>query len=154
MSTVIDALQAALAAEQAIVYGYGVVGGQIGAGREAGARQAYDAHRSRRDVLIRTAVDLGAAPVAADAGYALPFAVVDPAGALRLAAYLEERVAGAYGGLTLVVRLEPALGAMAGASGSGVVEGAADCAYAAPARRAQTAAAVKVALIVMGWELL
>lgn len=99
MSTVIDALQAALAAEHAAVYGYTVVGGKVAAGREAEARQAYDAHRARRDVLIRTAVDLGAAPVAAEAGYALPFAVADPAGALRLAAYLEERVAGAYGDL-------------------------------------------------------
>ncbi|MEV6011698.1 ferritin-like domain-containing protein [Streptomyces sp. NPDC051976] len=99
MSTVIDALQAALAAEHAAVYGYGVVGGQIGAGREAEARQAYDAHRARRDGLGRTARDLGAVPVSADGGYALPFPVTDPASALRLAAYLEEHVAGAYGDL-------------------------------------------------------
>jgi hypothetical protein len=99
MSTVIDALQAALAAEHAAVYGYGVVGGRIGAAREAEARQAYDAHRARRDALGRTARDLGAVPVAADGGYALPFPVTDPASALRLAAYLEEHVAGAYGDL-------------------------------------------------------
>lgn len=99
MSAVIDAAQAALAAEHAAVYGYGVVGGQSGAGRKAEARQAYDAHRARRDAMARTVADLGAAPVAAAAGYALPFPVKDPAAAVRLAAYLEEHVAGAYGDL-------------------------------------------------------
>jgi len=99
MSTVVDAAQAALAAEHAAVYGYGVVGGRIGASREAEARQAYDAHRARRDALGRTVTDLGAKPVAAAAGYELPFAVTSSADAAKLAAYLEDRVAGAYGDL-------------------------------------------------------
>ncbi|MGC3005519.1 DUF4439 domain-containing protein, partial [Streptomyces sp. G35A] len=46
------ALQAALAAEHAAVYGYGVVGGRIGKDRRAEARAAYDAHRARRDALV------------------------------------------------------------------------------------------------------
>ena len=99
MSTVIDAAQAALAAEHAAVYGYGVVGGQAAAARKREATQAYDAHRARRDAMIRTVRDLGATPVAAAAGYALPFPVTGPAAAVRLAAYLEEHVAGAYGDL-------------------------------------------------------
>ena len=41
------ALQAALAAEHAAVYGYGVVGGRIGERRRTEARTAYDAHRVR-----------------------------------------------------------------------------------------------------------
>jgi hypothetical protein len=49
--------------------------------------------------MARTVADLGAVPVAADAGYALPFPVKGPADAVRLAAFLEERVAGAYGDL-------------------------------------------------------
>lgn len=98
-NAVLDAVQAALAAEHAAVYGYGVVGGRVAESREAEARQAYDAHRARRDVLSRTAVDLGGTPVTAAAGYELPFAVPDAAAALRLAAYLEEGVAGAYGDL-------------------------------------------------------
>ncbi|MBD0734164.1 ferritin-like domain-containing protein [Streptomyces sp. CBMA29] len=97
MSAVLDAAQAALAAEHAAVYGYGVVGGLVGRSRQAEARQAYDAHRARRDVLGRTVRDLGGVPVTSAAGYALPFPVADAAAALRLAAYLEERVAGAYG---------------------------------------------------------
>ncbi|MEC3997505.1 DUF4439 domain-containing protein [Actinacidiphila sp. DG2A-62] len=94
------AAQAALAAEHAAVYGYGAVGGRVGAGRAREARAAYDAHRAARDALVRTVTGLGGTPVAAAAAYALPFAVPDRAAAVRLAAYLEERVAGAYGDLT------------------------------------------------------
>ncbi|MEV5175323.1 ferritin-like domain-containing protein [Streptomyces flaveolus] len=90
----LTALQAALAAEHAAVYGYGVVGGRIGERRRAEALAAYDAHRARRDALVRAVRDLGGAPVAASAAYALPFPVEDGAAALRLAARLEERVAG------------------------------------------------------------
>ncbi|MFF3848482.1 ferritin-like domain-containing protein [Streptomyces sp. NPDC002328] len=93
------ALQAALAAEHAAVYGYGVVGGRIGEARRAEARAAYDAHRARRDALAREVRDLGGEPVAASAAYALPFAVPDSAAAVRLAAELEERVAGVYSDL-------------------------------------------------------
>lgn len=93
------ALQAALAAEHAAVYGYGVVGGRIGDGRRVDARMAYDAHRARRDALVREVKDLGGRPVAAAAGYALPFPVPDAAASVRLAAELEDRVAGVYSDL-------------------------------------------------------
>ncbi|MFC9163250.1 ferritin-like domain-containing protein [Streptomyces fungicidicus] len=93
------ALQAALAAEHAAVYGYGVVGGRIGKDRSPEARTAYDAHRARRDALVRAVKDVGGEPVAAAAGYALPFQVPDAAAAVRLAAELEDRVAGVYGDL-------------------------------------------------------
>ncbi|MEU4067197.1 ferritin-like domain-containing protein [Streptomyces wedmorensis] len=97
--TALDAAQAALAAEHAAVYGYGVVGGRIGTERRPEARAAYEAHRARRDALRRTVRDLGGTPVAAEAAYALPFPVADPAGAVRLAAVLEDRVAGVYSDL-------------------------------------------------------
>ncbi|MFI8093514.1 DUF4439 domain-containing protein [Streptomyces sp. NPDC086080] len=93
------ALQAALAAEHAAVYGYGVVGGRVGSERRTEARTAYDAHRARRDALARAVKDAGAAPVAAAAGYALPFPVPDAPAAIRLAARLEDRVAGVYADL-------------------------------------------------------
>ncbi|GAA4333007.1 hypothetical protein GCM10023086_64110 [Streptomyces venetus] len=93
------ALQAALAAEHAAVYGYGVVGGRVGDRRRAEARAAYDAHRARRDGLVREIKDLGGRPLAASAGYALPFPVPDAAAAVRLAAELEDRVAGVYSDL-------------------------------------------------------
>nr|WP_222109924.1 ferritin-like domain-containing protein [Streptomyces cupreus] len=93
------ALQAALAAEHAAVYGYGVVGGRIREARRTEARGAYDAHRARRDALVREVLDLGGEPVAAEAGYALPFAVSDSSAATRLAAEVEDRVAGVYSDL-------------------------------------------------------
>ncbi|MFJ4696238.1 ferritin-like domain-containing protein [Streptomyces sp. NPDC088766] len=95
----VTALQAALAAEHAAVYGYGVVGGRIREERRTEARAAYDAHRARRDALAREVRGLGAEPIAASAAYALPFAVPDSAAALRLAVELEERVAGVYSDL-------------------------------------------------------
>lgn len=95
----LDALQAVLAAEHAAVYGYGVVGGRVGDDRENEAAAAHAAHRSRRDALARTVHDLGGKPVVAAAGYDLPFAVPDAAAAIRLAAVLEERVAGVYSDL-------------------------------------------------------
>ncbi|MFJ8855646.1 ferritin-like domain-containing protein [Streptomyces sp. NPDC102437] len=93
------AAQAALAAEHAAVYGYGVVGGRVADGRRAEAAAAHHAHRARRDALVRTVRGLGGEPVAAQAAYALPFAVPDPAAAVRLAAVLEDRVAGVYSDL-------------------------------------------------------
>lgn len=95
----LKALQAALGAEHAAVYGYGVVGGNIGEGRREEAREGYDAHRARRDELTRVVRDLGGKPVAADAAYVLPFPVRAPDSAERLAAELEERVAGVYSDL-------------------------------------------------------
>ncbi|NUK05738.1 ferritin-like domain-containing protein [Streptomyces lunaelactis] len=93
------AAQAALAAEHAAVYGYGIVGGRIGDDREAEATAAYAAHRARRDALARTVRDLGGKPAAAAAAYALPFPVPDEAAVVRLAAVLEDRVAGVYSDL-------------------------------------------------------
>ncbi|WKX72894.1 ferritin-like domain-containing protein [Streptomyces sp. XD-27] len=101
---VLKAAQAALAAEHAAVYGYGVVGGRIGDDRLRQARDTYAAHRARRDALQRTVRDLGGTPVAAAAAYALPFPVPDAAAAVRLAAVrlaaeLEHRVAAVYADL-------------------------------------------------------
>ncbi|MEV2247719.1 ferritin-like domain-containing protein [Streptomyces sp. NPDC049970] len=98
------AAQAALAAEHAAVYGYGALGGRLEGPRRRDATAACDAHRARRDTLTRTVRDLGGTPVVADAAYALPFAVRDPATAIRLAAVLEERVAGVYSDLVRAAR--------------------------------------------------
>ncbi|QES44166.1 DUF4439 domain-containing protein [Streptomyces venezuelae] len=95
----LKALQAALGAEHAAVYGYGVVGGRIGDQRRTEARTAYDAHRARRDELQRAVRDLGGEPQSADAAYSLPFPVPDAAAAVRLATELEDRVAGVYSDL-------------------------------------------------------
>ncbi|MFF3486453.1 ferritin-like domain-containing protein [Streptomyces sp. NPDC002701] len=98
-SAELTATQAALGAEHAAVYGYGVVGGRIREERRTEARAAYDGHRARRDELARTVRDLGGKPEPAAAAYALPFSVTDSESALRLAAELEDRVAGVYSDL-------------------------------------------------------
>ncbi|MFJ8694765.1 DUF4439 domain-containing protein [Streptomyces roseolilacinus] len=95
----LTAAQAALAAEHAAVYGYGVVGARVDGARRAEARAAHAAHRARRDAMARSVRDLGGAPAASAAAYALPFPVADGDGAVRLAAELEDRVAGAYADL-------------------------------------------------------
>ncbi|MFD7900498.1 ferritin-like domain-containing protein [Streptomyces sp. NPDC059568] len=100
MSTgALAAAQAALAAEHAAVYGYGVVGGRVDGDRRGEADAAYTAHRARRDALARTVRDLGGKPAVAAPAYALPFAVPDAAAAVRLAAELEDRIAGVYSDL-------------------------------------------------------
>ncbi|MEV0182814.1 ferritin-like domain-containing protein [Streptomyces sp. NPDC050625] len=115
----LKALQAALAAEHAAVYGYGVVGGRIGKERRTQAQTAYDAHRARRDALAREVRDLGGEPIAASAGYALPFPVPDSAAAVRLAAELEDRVAGVYSDL-----VRAAMGQRRGATAAALREAA------------------------------
>lgn len=87
----VAALQGALAAEHATVWGYGVVGGQLSGAAEAQARTAEGAHRARRDALTATIRAQRGDPVAAEPAYALPFVVTTPASALRLAVVLESR---------------------------------------------------------------
>lgn len=95
----LPAAQAALAAEHAAAYGYGVIGARTTGGRSTEAREAYTGHLARRDALVRTVRELGGAPRPAEAAYALPFQVRTPADAERLAAEIEDRVAGAYSDL-------------------------------------------------------
>jgi hypothetical protein len=92
----LSALQAALAAEQAAVYGYGVVGAHLSGTARSQATAAYQAHRGRRDALAERVSAAGATPSPAAPGYQLPFAVTDASSATRLAAVLEERLADVY----------------------------------------------------------
>jgi hypothetical protein len=88
---VTDPLAAALAAEHAAIFGYGVVGGHLTGPDQEAARQADAAHRARRDaLLIRLTAAKKDIPAAAPA-YKLPFPVTDRASAVRLAIALEER---------------------------------------------------------------
>jgi hypothetical protein len=93
----ISALQDALAAEHAAVYGYGIVGAMLsGTGGQATARADWIAHQEARDTLEAMLVRLGATPVAASPAYQLPFAVTDPISAAKLAVVLEDGVTRAY----------------------------------------------------------
>jgi hypothetical protein len=103
----ITALQAALAAEHAAVYGYGVTGAMLTGSAKSLAYADWRAHGIARDTLAAMIVKLGATPVAASAAYALPFSVTGASSARRLAAALEEGVTRAY--LALVAVNDPAL---------------------------------------------
>lgn len=98
----IPALQAALAAEHAAVYGYGIVGAMLAGAGRAAALNDWKLHQDARDTLQAMVAKLGATPVAADVAYGLPFAVRDARDARRLAATLEDGVTQAYLGLVAV----------------------------------------------------
>jgi hypothetical protein len=95
-------LQAALAAEDAAIFGYGVAGAHLSGTRKSAAVQDWTGHNEARDTLAAMISALGAAPVAAQAFYQLPFGVHDAASATALAAYLEDGVTRAYLGLVAV----------------------------------------------------
>ena len=98
----IAALQAALAAEHAAVYGYGVAGALMRGNDQGIAMSYWTLHQDARDTLTEMIIRLGATPVAASAAYTLPFAVDDAASARRLAVYLEDGVTRAYLGIVAV----------------------------------------------------
>ncbi len=79
----ISTLQAALAAEHAAVYGYGVAGAHLSGPRQQEALAAWNAHRARRDQLAAMLSAQGAVPVAAAAAYKLPFPVTSATGRSR-----------------------------------------------------------------------
>jgi len=98
----LQALQAALAAEHAAVYGYGVAGALLSGADQARALTDWQAHQEARDTLQAMIVKLGATPVAASAAYELPFPVRDAGSARRRAAALEDGVTQGYLGLVAV----------------------------------------------------
>ncbi|MER5867773.1 ferritin-like domain-containing protein [Kitasatospora sp. NPDC002040] len=94
------ALQTALAAEHAAVYGYGVVGARQPVGpQRTDAQTSYLAHQAARDAWQRLLNSGGATPTAAAPGYQLPFPVADAAGAKQLAAHIEVQLTGVYAAL-------------------------------------------------------
>ncbi len=91
-----EALNAALAAEHAAVWGYGVVGAALPDDRRDLAAAAENAHRDARDELIAVLSERGTDAVGAEAAYELPFPVRSEADAAELAVTLEDGVAAAY----------------------------------------------------------
>jgi len=96
-------LSAAMAAEVAAIYAYGILGVHLSTAAQVDeARAAETAHQNRRDFLLGKMDQ----PQVAPAGYDLPFPVTDPASALKLAVHIEDGVAQAW---------RPVLGASQGA---------------------------------------
>jgi Domain of unknown function (DUF4439) len=95
----VTALQRALAAEQAAVYGYGVIGAHLTGAQLRAATGDWIAHQVARDQLEALLRARGAQPGAAAVGYRLPTPVRTAAEAQSLAVLLEDRVTAAYLGL-------------------------------------------------------
>jgi hypothetical protein len=115
----VGALQAALAAEHAAVYGYGVAGAHLSGAALTTATSYWVTHQRDRDTLEEMLRQRGAQPAAAAAAYRLPAPVSSAAAAMSLAVLLENRVAAAY--LGVVAISSPALRQF----GAGKVTGAA-----------------------------
>ena len=95
--TMTEQLAGALAAEEAAIYAYGLIGVNLTvSGAIDEARSAEAAHRARRDVLITRLDQLRASTAPAPAGYELPFAVTTDASAMKLAIHVEDGVAQAW----------------------------------------------------------
>jgi len=86
-------LATALELEHQAIYGYGTLGPYLTGSQRTAAHTAETVHRARRDRIEALLGD--AAPTAA-AAYALPQPVTGKAGALTLAALLEDGLTTAY----------------------------------------------------------
>ncbi|HEY7271308.1 MAG TPA: ferritin-like domain-containing protein [Actinoplanes sp.] len=92
-----EELSAALAAEEAAIYAYGVIGVHLTATADiAEARAAEQVHRTRRDAVVSRLAALNASTAPAPAAYRLPFPVTGTASALKLAIHVEDGVAAAW----------------------------------------------------------
>jgi hypothetical protein len=98
----ISALQGALSAEHAAIYGYGIVGAMLANALQSRASAYWVAHQEARDMLEAMLVKFGVTPVAASPAYRLPFAVTGEATAVRLAVVLEDGAVQAYLGVVAV----------------------------------------------------
>jgi len=96
----VAALQAALAAENSAVYGYGAAGAHLAGARRAAAFRNWVGHENARDALTAMLTARGAQPAAAAAVYQLPFDVHSATAAVALMTLLEDRLSAAYLGLT------------------------------------------------------
>ena len=113
-ATAVGALQAALSAEYAVIFGYGVAGAHLAGAQFTAAQRDWAAHEAARDTITALLAARGAHPVAAAAAYRLPFPVHNGREAVALAAFLEDQAAAAY--LGLVALTDPQLRAF-GATG-------------------------------------
>jgi hypothetical protein len=96
MTALEDAWQAALAAEDEAVFGYGLLGPQLsGADRDRAAADA-GAHEALRDDTAAAIGAAGLTPVPPLADYPALYPVDDSAAALKLALRLEDGCAGAW----------------------------------------------------------
>jgi hypothetical protein len=92
----VQALQTALAAEHAAVWGYGLASAFLPPQSDDKLTEGSAAHRARRDATERMLRDAGVAPVPAAPGYLTPQPVTDVASAVAMVTTLETDAAVAW----------------------------------------------------------
>ena len=95
----IDSLATVLDGTEAAIYAYGLVAAPLRGAARSRATSVMAGHRAQRDRLRARIITLGGTPGAAAAAYVPPVAVTDAASAARLAALVEDRLAGQWAGL-------------------------------------------------------
>jgi len=116
-----EELASALAAEEAAIWAYGLIGVHLKEGSEQDqARATEDLHRARRDDLVEQLAALKAVTAPTPAGYQLPFPVEDRATALKLAIQIEDGVAQAWRVLLPVTESAQRAGALSALTDSAV----------------------------------
>ena len=100
--SVVKALLAAIAVENAAVYGYSTAGAKLAMRDKNAARIAYDAHRAQVETVTQWLATLNATPAPATPVYQLPSAITDTEAARALLAAIEESVAAAYADVVAV----------------------------------------------------
>lgn len=94
--TDVAVLQRLLAAQHAVVYGYGAAGAHLGGPARARATRGWTAHREARDRLAGLVRERGGTPEPPAAAYALPSPVGTASDARTLLTLLEERLAAVW----------------------------------------------------------
>lgn len=97
-----SALTDLVAAEDAAIYGYGIVAGQLRGAAARRARRILRDHTKLRDQWASALSEAGNPVPTPDVAYALPFAVYSPRAARSLAAVIDERLVGWYAELAAV----------------------------------------------------
>jgi hypothetical protein len=95
----LDSLAVVLEGTEAAIYAYGLVAAHVGAAAEQQALVTMGEHRGERERLRARITALGGSPAAAAPAYDPPFDVDDAGSARRLAALVEDRLAGQWAGL-------------------------------------------------------
>lgn len=95
-SEVRDAVQAALAAEHAAIWAYGLASAYLPDSENGAVATASTAHRTRRDATVQMLLATGVAPAVAAPSYRTPGPVVDGPSAAALLVTAEDDVAAGW----------------------------------------------------------
>ena len=95
----IESTALVLAGEDATIYAYGLVAARLSGAERSTALTAMAEHRRQRDRLLAVLAAANTSPPPVPAAYDPPYPVIDASSARRVAALVEDRLAGQWAGL-------------------------------------------------------